>query len=182
MIGGSALAAVGLGASLGDRRGTLALAVRALGATPGVEVVAVSRLYRTPPAGGVARGWFLNAVALVRTTLEPEVLLARCRAIEIRLGRRPAPRWADRVLDLDLLLHGDLVRGGPDPVLPHPRMADRPFVIVPLLEVAPGARDPSTGRPFAVPAEGVRPVPVGVLSDCRTPRPRLHPPATRRPP
>jgi 2-amino-4-hydroxy-6-hydroxymethyldihydropteridine diphosphokinase len=156
-------AAIGLGASLGDRRRALAVALAALAATPGVDVVAVSRLYRTPPAGGVARGWFLNAVVLVRTTLEPGPLLARCRAIEARLGRRPAPRWADRVLDLDLLLHGERVQDGRDPVLPHPRMAERPFVIVPLLEVAPQARDPRTGRPFTLPPTGVRPVAVGVL-------------------
>ena len=181
MTASPALAAVGLGASVGDRRATLATALRALDAAPGVEVVAVSRLYRTPPAGGVARGWFLNAVALLRTSLGPEPLLALLKAIEVRLGRRPAPRWADRVLDLDLLLLGRRVRAAPDPVLPHPRMADRAFVLVPLSEVAPGLCDPRTGRPFALPAGGCRPVAVGVLAAPGRERPAARRRSPRRP-
>ena len=139
--------AIGLGSSLGDSRATLALAVRLLDAWPGIEVVRTSRMYRSPPAGGVALRPFLNAVAVVRTNLDAVDLVAACRDIECRLGRRASRRWADRVLDLDVLLLGSTQLTSPVQV-PHPRLADRPFVLVPLAEVWPEATLPGDAKPL----------------------------------
>ena len=180
----SADVALALGSSLGDRRGKLALAWRLLQATPGLRMLRISRLYRTPPAGGVARGWFLNAVALGRCSLTPEALLAGCQAVERRLGRRCVRRWGDRVVDIDLLWLGSAQRQDPGLRLPHPRLAQRAFVLVPLLELDPRARHPLGGRPLAellCDLEGAaRPVPVAVLG-ARGPCGFLPPrPAARR--
>lgn len=155
------LAAVALGSSLGDRRRHLDVAVRLLDATPGLEVVATSRFYRTPPAGGVARNPFWNAVVLLRCGLSPEALLAVTRSVEVRVGRRPGPRWSDRVVDLDVLLVGDEIRRDPGFCLPHPRIGQRAFVLVPLAEVAPFAVDPVTGVRWAgLPVPRPLPAPV----------------------
>lgn len=144
--GRETVGAVALGSSLGDRLATLRLALAALEVTPGIEVLRVSRAWRNAPAGGVARGEFLNAVALVCTTLPARALLARCKAIEARLGRRPTPRWGDRVIDLDILFLGQEILDTADLRLPHPEIRRRPFVLIPLAEVAPDARDPRDGE------------------------------------
>nr|MBA2320523.1 2-amino-4-hydroxy-6-hydroxymethyldihydropteridine diphosphokinase [Deltaproteobacteria bacterium] len=125
------------------------------------------RWWRTPPMrGGTARGWFLNGVAVVRTELSPEDLLDRCIALERRAGRRRARYWGDRTLDLDLLHVEGVVSDGPRLVLPHPGIARRPFVVLPLREVWRDAVDPRTGRMWADSDgwEGPRPTPCGVLS------------------
>jgi 2-amino-4-hydroxy-6-hydroxymethyldihydropteridine diphosphokinase len=156
--------AIALGASLGDAEATLRLAVHALSAEPALTGLRVSRLYVTPPAGGVAAGRFLNAVVVVRSALPPTALLARLRTLETRLGRRSARRWADRVIDLDLLLVEGEVLDTPHLTLPHPRMRERDFVLVPLREVWPEAADPRDGVVYAgLPAaSGALPV-AGVL-------------------
>ena len=159
--------AIGLGASLGDRRLTLETAIRALAAKPGLAFVRVSRWYRTPPLrGGTARNWFLNGVALFETDLDPEEVLALCVELEARAGRRRARHWGDRPLDLDLLLAEGVVRASGRLTLPHPGITRRPFVLVPLLDVWPDATDPVTGVPYAsLPGpSGPRPVPVGVAA------------------
>lgn len=162
----AAQVALGLGSSLGDRRGNLAVALHRLDATPGLRVSRVSRLYRSLPMGGVARGWFLNAVAVLSCELEPQDLLPVLKDQERRLGRRPGPRWGDRVLDLDLLLVEDRVLDLEGLVVPHPGIGTRSFVLLPLLEVLPGARDPRTGRPWRDLAPGPPPLPTawGVLA------------------
>ncbi len=144
----SALAVVGLGSSLGSRRLRLELATRLLDLQPGVRVVGCSRLYRTPPWGGVARNPFLNAAVLLRTQLEPSELLASCQAIERRLGRRRGLRWGDRALDLDLLWMEGRTVDSPDFSLPHPRIAERGFVVRPLEDLLPGLVNPRSGRSF----------------------------------
>jgi 2-amino-4-hydroxy-6-hydroxymethyldihydropteridine diphosphokinase len=171
------LALVGLGSSLGHRRGHLALAVRLLALQSGVRLLAVSKLYRTPPWGGVARNPFLNAAVLLRVELEPQALLEICKGLEARLGRRRGLRWGDRVLDLDLLWMQDLVIDHPDVRLPHPRIAERSFVVLPLEDVLPGAVDPRTGRSFlalhrelCVVAPSPRAVAVGLLPQPRGPK------------
>jgi len=159
--------AVGLGSNLGDRRSILEMVLRRLDARPGLSVVRTSRWYRTPPMrGGTAHGWFLNGVTLLECDLSLEALLAFCISLEEQAGRRPARFWGDRPLDLDLLLAEGVVHDDPALTLPHPGVANRPFVLVPLLEVWPDARDPRTGRPWAEcpPAPGPRPVPVGVTA------------------
>jgi 2-amino-4-hydroxy-6-hydroxymethyldihydropteridine diphosphokinase len=124
------------------------LAAYAIAATAGVDVRACSRIVRSPPAGGVATRPFLNAVIVLDTTLSPTALLARCRAIEARLGRRPARRWADRVLDIDVLLYGDARLDAANLRIPHPGILARDFVLQPLAEVWPDARDPATRLPY----------------------------------
>jgi 2-amino-4-hydroxy-6-hydroxymethyldihydropteridine diphosphokinase len=130
---------VGLGSNLGDRRAHLASAFAALSVLPGTQLLARSSIYESAPldAGG---GDYLNAVARLRTTLAPLDLLHALQAIEVRAGRqRPYPN-APRSLDLDLLLYGKVVLAGDALVLPHPRLQERAFVVMPLLEVAPDLR------------------------------------------
>ena len=128
---------VGLGSSLGDRLATIRLAVARLSRTPGVTVLRRSRAWKNPPAGGVARRPFVNAAVLVSWEGDAPALLAHAKAIEKALGRREGhAQWADRAIDLDLLAADATVD---DPVLrvPHPRLVDRPFALVPAAEVAP---------------------------------------------
>ncbi len=157
-------AALGLGASLGDRARALRLAAYALDARPDVEVEAASRILATPPVGGVATSGFLNVVLRIRTTLAPRALLTVCKEIETRLGRRPTCRWADRVVDLDILLYDARVVTDPLLRIPHPRLAERDFFLAGLAEAWPEAPNPWTGRPWteALRARRVYPA-VGVL-------------------
>ncbi|HHQ42371.1 MAG TPA: 2-amino-4-hydroxy-6-hydroxymethyldihydropteridine diphosphokinase, partial [Chromatiales bacterium] len=137
---------VGLGANLGDARASLRRALEALAALPASRLVAVSSLYRTRPHGPQDQPDFLNAVAALETALAPVELLARLQAIEAAAGRRrDGPRWGPRTLDLDLLLHGAARLETPRLVLPHPRIAERPFVLVPLAELDPALEVPGAG-------------------------------------
>ncbi len=166
-------AVIGLGASLGDRARTIELALRLLSVWPGVHVRGSSRLYWSAPAGGIAGAAFLNAAVLVATTLPPEALAAALRATEVRLGRRPSRRWADRVLDLDLLWIEGVSLNSDALTVPHPRLHQRDFALVPLLEVAPEARHPRTGVPYAELPPAISRLPIfGTL-------PRLRPAANR---
>jgi 2-amino-4-hydroxy-6-hydroxymethyldihydropteridine diphosphokinase len=143
-------ALVGLGSNLGDRRAILDGAAAALAATPGVARVDLSPYHETAPVGGPAgQGPFLNAAAALATTLDPDALHARLRAIEAEAGRVRRVRWGERTLDLDLLLVEDLILDAPALTVPHPRFAVRRFVLAPLAEVAPDATDPLTGRTVA---------------------------------
>jgi 2-amino-4-hydroxy-6-hydroxymethyldihydropteridine diphosphokinase len=139
---------VGLGANLGDTAATLDAAEAALRALPGCTWVAVSRRYRSAPVGTSGPD-FLNAVAALDCTLDPVSgplqLLRALLAIELAHGRERPHRWAPRTLDLDLLLYGDAVRDTPELTLPHPRLAQRAFVVRPLLELAPNLRLPGLG-------------------------------------
>jgi len=159
--------AIALGSSLGERQRVLERALAHLDHTPGIRVLRVSRWVRTPPLpGGAARNWFLNGVALLESSLRPEVLLARCVALEEQAGRRRNLHWGDRTLDIDVLVaEGEMVRT--DRLeLPHPAIASRPFVLGPLLEVWPDVRNPRTGASYAaLPAPpGPRPAPCGVVA------------------
>lgn len=141
--------AIGLGASLGDRRAALEFAVRRLGAT-GMRFVRASRWYASPPlAGGSARNAFLNGVAVYDTDLDVLAVLARCQELERAAGRRRARHWGDRPLDLDVLLYGDLVRADAILTVPHPAITARPFVLWPLLDAWPDAIDPIGKIPYA---------------------------------
>jgi 2-amino-4-hydroxy-6-hydroxymethyldihydropteridine diphosphokinase len=144
------IALIGLGSNLGDRLANLTGAITALGEVSGITVRHVSPFHETKPVGGPpGQGMFLNAVVLIETELEALSLLHVLQEIETRFGRQRTVRWAERTLDLDLLLFDDLILDAPELCLPHPRMRTRRFVLEPLLEVAPGARDPVTRRPFA---------------------------------
>lgn len=158
--------AIGLGSSLGDRESALRLALHRL-ARSDMSLTRVSRPVRTPPLrGGTARGWFLNAVALFSTALPPEAVLDRCVEIERAAGRRRGRYWADRPIDLDVLLYGDQIVCTDSLTIPHPSIAKRAFVLYPLLEIWPGAIDPSTDRPYAScpPPPGPAPTPAGILA------------------
>lgn len=142
-------AALALGASLGDRARTLLLAARAVDAQAGIRVVGSSAILATPPVGGVARRSFLNAVLYIETDLAPAELLATCKGLEVRLGRRPTRSWADRVIDIDVLLYGRLVLTTGTLRVPHPRLAERDFFLQALAEAWPDAPNPWTGAPWS---------------------------------
>ena len=127
-----------LGSNLGDRQAHLDRAILRLRAEPGLRVCEISSYYETAPVGGPSgQGAYLNAVAEVETDLPPERLLHLLLDIERQFGRiRTAPN-APRTLDLDLLLYDDWIRASPDPILPHPRLHERRFVLEPLAEIAP---------------------------------------------
>ena len=131
-------AALGLGANLGDRAGAIRRALDLLDATDAIAVTARSALYETPPWGDPDQPAYLNACALVETALSPQALLARCIATERALGRErdPARRWGPRAIDIDVLFYGDLALETPGLTLPHPRLFERAFVLVPLAEIA----------------------------------------------
>lgn len=114
----------------------MAEALRALDARSDCRVVAVSRLYRTPPWGKTDQDWFFNACAEVETTLDPEALLAACLDIERAMKRVRMERWGPRTIDIDLLTFGDLNRASATLTLPHPRMTERGFVLKPLADFA----------------------------------------------
>lgn len=135
---------VGLGANLGDARGTLLAAWQALSALADCRPVACSSFYRTAPVEATGPD-FINAVAVLDTGLTPEALLAELQAIELRFGRERPYRNAPRTLDLDLLAMGEQVRGTPVLTLPHPRLHQRAFALVPLAEVAPNLMLPGLG-------------------------------------
>jgi 2-amino-4-hydroxy-6-hydroxymethyldihydropteridine diphosphokinase len=135
MTGPAAIAYIGLGANLGDREAQLRQAVRYLHAEAGVQVERCSNLYETEPVGLTEQPPFLNMVARIRTTLRPLPLLDACLRIERALGRVRGVRWGPRTIDLDVLLYGDAVLELPELTVPHPRMFERLFVLIPLLEV-----------------------------------------------
>lgn len=139
------LAYIGLGANLGDARGTLQAAFEALAALPDTDLLRRSAIYRSAPIESSGPD-YLNAVAELRTTLEPLALLHRLQAIELTHGRERPYRNAPRTLDLDLLLHDQTLIDSPDLTLPHPRAHERAFVLQPLAELAPDLIIPGHGR------------------------------------
>jgi 2-amino-4-hydroxy-6-hydroxymethyldihydropteridine diphosphokinase len=126
---------VALGANLGDAAQTLRIALQALGAVPGIRLLKASSLYRTAPIDSSGPD-YLNAVAEVSTTLTAPDLLVALQAIENAHGRERPYRNAPRTLDLDLLLYGSARIDSPQLTVPHPRMGERAFVLMPLREVA----------------------------------------------
>ena len=137
---------VGLGSNLGDRRATLSSAVQAC--APLGCVQRVSALYATAPVGGPSQPEYLNAALLLGTNLDPPQLLERLRELEAAAGRRRRERWGPRTLDLDILWIRGRAWTGPTLSVPHPRLRQRAFALVPLLEVAPDAADPGTGLSY----------------------------------
>jgi 2-amino-4-hydroxy-6-hydroxymethyldihydropteridine diphosphokinase len=133
-----------LGGNIGDREAALRRALELL--LPVVSLRRVSSLYETAPVGLLAQGPFLNAVVAGETTLAPRQLLAYVKDVERRLGRTPTVRNGPRIVDLDILGYDDVVMDDPDLQIPHLRLAERAFVLVPLAEVAPRWRHPRTGR------------------------------------
>ena len=138
--GAVARAYVGLGANLGDPMVQMRAAVAALGHLPATTVVGVSSVYRSAPVGYLEQPDFCNAVVALDTGLSPRALLAALLAIEQEGGRTREFRNAPRLID-----HGDRVVDEPDLTVPHPRMVDRAFVLLPLAELDPGCVVPGAG-------------------------------------
>ena len=137
---------VALGSNLGDPPAQLRRALAALDRLPGTRCVASSRFWRTPPWGIEAQPPFVNAVAVLETTLDPHALLDALLAIEAAQGRvRDDRRWGPRTLDLDLLHVDGVTLADERLTLPHPRIAERAFVLLPLAELAPGLLLPGQG-------------------------------------
>ncbi|RMD91545.1 MAG: 2-amino-4-hydroxy-6-hydroxymethyldihydropteridine diphosphokinase [Alphaproteobacteria bacterium] len=193
MVDNSRNALIALGANLpspaGDPPATLRAALAMIGGE-GITVAAVSRLYATPAWPPGSGPDFVNAAAVLRTALAPRALLERLHGVERALGRDRRARWAPRSIDLDLLAVGDAVLPDPDTwqrwagldagaagsiapdelILPHPRLAERAFVLVPLAEVAPDWRHPVTGLSVAAMRDALDPAdreavrPIGVAN------------------
>lgn len=167
-------AVLSLGSNLGDREGTLRAAVRDIAALPGVVVTAVSGLVETPalkPEGvDEDAPAYLNAVVAVRSALDPAHLLSALNEIEHAHGRVRDIRWGDRTLDIDIVTYGVIRSDEPALTLPHPRAAERAFVLAPWLQVEPDAVLPGHGRVdellaqvLAEPGERVTPYPAEPL-------------------
>jgi 2-amino-4-hydroxy-6-hydroxymethyldihydropteridine diphosphokinase len=141
----SVRAHIGLGANLGDPAAQVGAAIEAIGHLPLTRPVAHSRLYASPAWGPVAQPDYVNAVAAIDTGLSAAALLQALLAIEQAAGRERRERWGPRRLDLDLLLYGDRVIHDDGLTVPHPRLHERAFVLLPLAEIAPGLRLPGLG-------------------------------------
>jgi len=152
---------LGLGSNLGDRLANLQRAVDLLAARTGITIETSSRIYETDPVGGPLQPEYLNAVLEIQTSLEPRELLGACRGVEDTMGRERGERWGSRTIDVDVLTFGDREIEEPDVVVPHPRMHERGFVLVPLLELdadppLPGGRKVATLRLGPTAFGGVR--------------------------
>lgn len=132
---------LGLGSNLGDREAHLRHAVLAM-----PDLIAVSPVYESPPAGGPPQDDYLNAVAALHTKMSPRELLELARQLETEAGRVRTVRWGPRTLDVDILLIDDLVVQEPDLVVPHPRIDERPFVLAPLADLDPALVPPDRAR------------------------------------
>lgn len=138
VVEGPVVAGLGLGANLGDRAATLDTALARLGDGGDIRLLRRSSLYETAPWGDPDQGPFLNICALVETRLSARALLIRCLAVEAELGRAriKARRWGPRLIDIDILFFGEAVLDEPDLTVPHPRLFERAFVLIPLAEIA----------------------------------------------
>ncbi len=140
---------LGLGSNLGDRRAAIEAAIARLDALTSTRVLAVSSIIETDPMGFTDQPRFLNAVAKLETDLLPHDLLDELHDVEDQLGRVRTRRWGPRTIDLDILLYDESVMQTDRLTIPHPRMADRRFVLAPLVEIAPDARHPLLRRSAA---------------------------------
>lgn len=132
---------IGLGSNIGNREANLRMALRYL--EPLARAVRVSSVYETAPVGVENQPNFYNCVAEIVTGLQPKALLRHLQNIEYEIGRRPGPRWGPRPIDLDLLLYDEVTMETDLLTLPHPRLQERAFVLIPLAEIAAGIRPPS---------------------------------------
>lgn len=136
---------LGLGSNLGERKANLERC-RELLERENIRIIRMSRLYETEPVGHRDQPWFLNQVLEVETFLDPENLLAKMKTLEREMGRLPGRSGEPRPIDLDILLAGETVLDVPNLSIPHPRLTERRFVLKPLLEIAPDAIHPVSGK------------------------------------
>jgi 2-amino-4-hydroxy-6-hydroxymethyldihydropteridine diphosphokinase len=145
---------LGLGSNLGDRLTNLQLAVDLLGSEPRIRVTRSSRVWETDPVGGPDQPEFLNAVIEVTTDLEPHDLLSACNRVEVELGRTREVRWGPRTIDIDILLIDALAIDDPTLTVPHSRLHQRAFALMPLLELTPDPKLPNGTRLLDAPPQG----------------------------
>jgi len=148
---------LGMGSNLGPREKQLKRAIGELASLPQTEVLNLSSLYETEPVGVKEQPLFLNLVMVLRTEIPPEELLQQLKGIESRMGRGKGRRWGPRPIDLDILLYDHLILNSPRLVIPHPRMHQRLFVLLPLAELAPQLIHPVLGKRIGQLAEGLSP-------------------------
>ncbi|MGB3296496.1 MAG: 2-amino-4-hydroxy-6-hydroxymethyldihydropteridine diphosphokinase [Phormidesmis sp.] len=161
-------AAIALGGNLGNSQRILSEAMAAIDCEAGITVIARSPFYKTAPVGPPQPD-YINACVMVETVLTPRSLLHRLLAIETRFGRIRQERWGARSLDLDLLLFGDQIIDLPGLTVPHPRLHERPFVLVPLRDIAPDWSHPIFGKTIAqllepLPVAGVKSLAEAIIS------------------
>jgi 2-amino-4-hydroxy-6-hydroxymethyldihydropteridine diphosphokinase len=143
----SNLAVIALGGNIGDSMTILDEAIAQIEATQGIKLIKYSSWYQTKPVGGPPQADYINGCAIVETSLPPEQLLPMMLAIEQDFGRVRIERWGARTLDLDLIFyHDQIINDEPTLIVPHPRMQERAFVLVPLAEIAPNWIDPRSGQ------------------------------------
>ncbi len=139
------IAHIGLGTNLGNRKGNLRQALTLLSKGPGMRLLRYSQVYETEPWGVADQPRFLNCAAEIATALSPDNLLARCKLAERQTGRQPGPRWGARLIDVDILLYGDMAVDLPHLIIPHPRLHLRAFALLPLAELCGEAIHPLLG-------------------------------------
>lgn len=143
------LSAIALGSNMGESLAILEGAIKSLEKTPGITIKAKSSWYRTAPVGGPSQPDYLNGAAILEVQLSPQKLLETLLNIEQEFGRVRQEHWGPRTLDLDVLLFDDLILETPDLQIPHPRMTQRAFVLVPLAEIAPDWIEPVSQEPIS---------------------------------
>lgn len=153
---------IALGTNLGERLSNLRVAIQSM--PPEITVLAESQVYETPPWGYEDQPAFLNMVVRAETGLEPKPLLKYLKQLEARLGREKSVRWGPRLIDLDILFYDDLVIDTPPLIIPHPRLHERAFVMVPLADVAIDYVHPVLGKfiwelLLQTDMSGIRPIP-----------------------
>ncbi|MGR6837164.1 2-amino-4-hydroxy-6-hydroxymethyldihydropteridine diphosphokinase [Syntrophomonas erecta] len=136
---------ISLGTNLGNKKDNLAQAVKYIAAIPGVNLASLSSLYETEPWGKTDQDVFLNQVVKIETDLSASKLLGMLNEIEIKMGRQRVEKWGPRIIDLDILLYGKEVINSEDLVIPHSRMRERLFVLVPLKEICADLIFPDDG-------------------------------------
>jgi 2-amino-4-hydroxy-6-hydroxymethyldihydropteridine diphosphokinase len=136
------LAYLGLGSNIGNRIGYIRKSLVALSRLPKTKITKVSSLYETEPYGKKEQPWFINIVVEISTELSPLELFKKCKSIETKFGRQKRERWAEREIDIDILLYDNIVLSTPELQIPHPDMHNRRFVLIPLSEIAPNMIHP----------------------------------------
>ncbi len=139
---------IGLGTNIGNRESNLKDAISELAAVPEIEIISLSSIYETNPVGYLEQGKFLNMVVCINTTFDAQTLLVTCMKIEQNLGRKREIRWGPRTIDLDILLYNQENIVTKNLIVPHPRMLDRAFVVIPLVEIDKDIILPNMEKPI----------------------------------